>query len=89
MTLQEDMPDCLEDTDQLLCLTLHMIKHFIEGGLSIRMMLDLALHYVKCKEHIDPTRYWNALKQLHYAELVGSVLWIMIKHGGFSETEFV
>lgn len=79
----------LGDTDQLLFLTLHMIKHFIEGGLSIRMMLDLALHYVKCKEHIDPTRYWNALKQLHYAELVSSVLWIMIKHGGFSETEFV
>lgn len=75
-------------TDQLLFLTLHMIKHFIEGGLSIRMMLDLALHYAKCKEHVDSARYWNTLKQLHYAELINSVLWIMIKHGGFVETDF-
>lgn len=52
------------------------------------MMLDLALHYAKCKECTDFTRYWNTLKQLHYDELVSSVLWIMIKHGGFSKTDF-
>lgn len=75
-------------TDQLLFLTLHMIKHFIIGGLSIRMMIDLALHYAKRKEEIDFTRYWNTLDQLHYAELVSSVLWIMIQHGGFSEADF-
>lgn len=75
-------------TDQLLFLTLHMIKHFIIGGLSIRMMIDLVLHYARRKEEIDFTRYWNTLEQLHYDELVSSVLWIMIQHGGFSEADF-
>lgn len=75
-------------TDQLLFLTLHMIKHFIIGGLSIRMMFDLALHYASRKEDVDIARYWNILKQLHYDELVSSVLWIMIRHGGFCEADF-
>ena len=78
----------LGSTDQLLFLTLHMIKHFIEGGLSVRMMLDLALRYAKSEDTVDTDRYWTILKQLRYDELVSSVLWIMIKYGGFSETEF-
>lgn len=76
-------------TDQLIFLSLHMIKHFIKGGLSIRMMLDFTLHYAKNKDSIDDDRYWNMLRQLHYEELISSVLWIMIKHGGFSEADFL
>lgn len=70
-------------TDQLLFLTLHMIKHFIEGGLSIRMMLDVALHYTKRRDDIDIDRYWSALHELHYADMLNTVLWILIEYGGF------
>lgn len=52
------------------------------------MMIDLALHYARRKEELDFTRYWNTLEQLHYDEMVSSVLWIMIQHGGFSEADF-
>lgn len=78
----------LGPTDQLLFLTLHMIKHFIEGGLSIRMMLDIALHYAKRRDNIDFNRYWEALQKLHYAEVMNAVLWIMIEYGGFEEKQF-
>ena len=70
-------------TDQLIFLTLHMIKHFIEGGLSIRMMLDIALHYTQRHADIDFQRYWVLMKELHYADLVSSVLWIMSWFAGF------
>ena len=75
-------------TDQLLFLTLHMIKHFIEGGLSIRMMLDVALHYTKRRDDIDFDRYWSALQELHYADMLNTVLWILIEYGGFEECLF-
>jgi len=75
-------------TDQLLFLTLHMIKHFIEGGLSIRMMLDIALHYTQRHADIDFHRYWAIMNELHYADLVSSVLWIMSWSAGFDVSVF-
>ena len=78
----------LGPTDQLVFLTLHMVKHFIDGGLSIRMMLDLALHCEHNKRQLDYQRYWRILSQLHYADFVNAVLWILIIHGKFSEDIF-
>ena len=60
----------LGPTDQLIFLTLHMIKHFISGGLSIRMMLDIELHFKVNKCAIDQTRYWNIMKRLKYTKLI-------------------
>lgn len=78
----------LGPTDQLVFLTLHMVKHFIDGGLSIRMMLDLALHCERNKKQLDYQRYWRTLNQLHYADLVNAVLWILIIYADFSEEVF-
>lgn len=72
-------------TDQFIFLTLHMIKHFIEGGLSIRMMLDVVLHYIHRKRDIDLERYWNIMEELHYTEVVKAVLQIMSCYAGFGE----
>lgn len=78
----------LGHTDHLIFLTLHMIKHFILEGLTLRMMLDLALFFSKNKGTIDAIRYWNVLKKLHYDQLVSSVLWNMISYGGFDQSDF-
>ena len=78
----------LGHTDHLIFLTLHMIKHFILEGLTLRMMLDVALFFSKNKEAIDAVRYWNVMKKLHYDQLVGSVVEIMILYGGFGRTDF-
>ena len=75
-------------TDHLIFLTLHMIKHFILEGLTLRMMLDLALFFSKNREAIDAVRYWKVMKKLHYDQLVSSVLGIMIAYGGFGQTDF-
>ena len=78
----------LGHTDHLIFLTLHMIKHFILEGLTLRMMLDLALFFSEKREAIDAVRYWNIMKKLHFDQLVSSVFGIMISHGGFDQTDF-
>lgn len=75
-------------TDHLIFLTLHMIKHFILGGLTLRMMLDLALYFSKYKDAVDAFRYWKVMEKLHYDQLISSVLWNMISHGGFDQSDF-
>lgn len=78
----------LGHTDQLLFLTLHMVKHFILEGLTLRMMLDIALYFARHKQEIDVVRYWSILKKLHYAGLVNGILWNMIRSGGFQVKDF-
>ena len=78
----------LGHTDQLLFLTLHMVKHFILEGLTLRMMLDIALYFVSYKQEIDVGRYWSILEKLNNAELVNGILWNMIRSGGFQVQDF-
>ena len=78
----------LGHTDQLLFLTLHMVKHFIMGGLTLRMMLDIALYFHQHRDAIQAERYWQVLRKLNYATLVSSVLGIMTAYGGFDAADF-
>lgn len=78
----------LGPTDHLIFLTLHMVKHFILEGLTLRMMLDIALYLVRYKQIIDTVRYWATLEKLYYDKLVSGVLWNMISFGGFSAEDF-
>lgn len=75
-------------TDHLIFLTLHMIKHFILEGLTLRMMLDLALYFSQYRDLIDIERYWCIMNKLKYSRLVNCVLWSMIIHGGFDTAAF-
>lgn len=78
----------LGDTDQLIFLTLHMLKHFILGGLTLRMMLDVALFFARHRGTIDAARYWGILRQVHDENAVAGILWCMIRHGGFDVADF-
>lgn len=75
-------------TDHLIFLALHMIKHFILSGLTVQMMLDVALYYKKYADHIDTERLWNTVDSLRYGKLLQTILWAMILHCGFSQTDF-
>lgn len=75
-------------TDHLIFITLHMVKHFILGGLMLRMMLDIALLFARNRERIDAARFWSTMERLHYAKLVNCVLWAMILYGGFQAADF-
>lgn len=78
----------LGHTDQLIFLTLHMVKHFIIGGLSLRMMLDIALHFAQYSRDIDSERYWSEMEELHYDTLIGAILWIMVHSDMFQAEDF-
>lgn len=78
----------LGHTDQLVFLTLHMVKHFVESGLSIRMMLDTALHFSRFQQEIEVQRFWHTMHALKCDGCVSAILWIMIRYGGFQMTDF-
>ncbi len=78
----------LGHTDQMIFLTLHMVKHFILEGLTLRMMIDNALYFASNKHDIDYNRYWATLEKLHFNKLVSGILWNMIRFGGFRIEDF-
>ena len=75
-------------TDHLIFLTLHMMKHFIESGLTIRMMLDIALFFSRNAQQIDAGRFWRVMREQRVDTVINSLLWIMIRCGGFSTAHF-
>lgn len=75
-------------TDHLIFMTLHMIKHFISCGMSLRMMMDVALHIAKNKDVLDTKRFWSVMDALHYVPLINSILWAMVRYCGFSPEDF-
>ena len=75
-------------TDQLVFLTLHMIKHFISSGMTIQMILDVALFFQANACRIDSERFWSEMGILNYTTLVNSVFWLAIRYGGFQQSDF-
>lgn len=73
----------LGTTDHFIFLALHMIKHFIMTGLTVQMMLDVALYFKKHKTEIDVDRFWNSINSLRYDKLLNSILWSMVRYCGF------
>lgn len=78
----------LGHTDHLIFLALHLAKHFIQSGMSVKMMLDVAVYFGQNRRWIDADRFWNTMNQLHYAKLLNGVLQAMITCCGFSADAF-
>lgn len=87
-----DTPDgaywSLGDTDNLLFLSLHMIKHFIMSGMSLRILMDVALFFAENKEKLDSTRFWNTMRELRYERLMQCILWTAVEHFSFDREDF-
>lgn len=75
-------------TDHFIFLALHMIKHFILSGLTVQMMLDVALYFKRHAAQIDSERVWNTINSLHYGKLFNCILWAMVQHCGFKQEDF-
>ena len=75
-------------TDHLIFLTLHMVKHFVQSGMSVRMMIDVAQFFASYRDRIDAARYWEILRQLRYDTVVRCVFQIMLDTGCYSQTDF-
>lgn len=70
-------------TDNILFQTLHLVKHFIVSGASLRAMLDIALFFEQHRRKIDSERYWNILHELRYDQLISTVYQCMLRYSGF------
>jgi hypothetical protein len=78
----------LGHTDNLTFLAMHLIKHFIIGGTSLRMMMDFALYYKKHKTEVNRQYFWDLLDKLKYKELINTILGAMICFCKFSQDDF-
>lgn len=78
----------LGDTDHIIFIILHMIKHFILCGMSLRMMTDTAVFMSSGKDILDFNRIWSVMRKLKYDGFLTSVLWAMVKYCGFSADDF-
>ncbi len=84
----------LDDTDHLVFMILHMIKHFILCGMSLRMITDVILFINAKRENIDFERVLSVLKKLNYYELFLTVirsaeLYLGFDASGFPESESI
>ncbi len=78
----------LGDTDHLIFMILHMIKHFISAGMCLRMMMDVALLIQKRQDTLDMDRVWSVMRQLSFERMLSAVLWIAVRYCGFQPEDF-
>ncbi len=76
-------------TDNLIYITLHMIKHFVRSGTSLRQMMDIALYLKNYHTQIDTKRFWDILESLKYRKLINTVLSAMIIYCNLSPEDFI
>ncbi|MEI6578841.1 MAG: nucleotidyltransferase family protein [Eubacteriales bacterium] len=74
----------LGKTDNLIFLALHMIKHFITGGISLRLIMDFSLFFYVNNSTVDFIRFWSTMENLNYKYLIEVILSIAVKHFGFN-----
>ena len=72
----------LDPTINLLFLTEHMMKHFLYGGTSLRMMMDTALYAIGNAGAIDRQRYADALRETKYAYTVRLIFGALVRYCG-------
>lgn len=66
----------LDDTEHIIYIIYHMIKHFSISGIGIRHLMDLDLFVERYKDVIDMDRFWNCMKELGYYEFCCGVFCI-------------
>ena len=78
----------LENTNSLLFLTFHLIKHFLYNGMSLKMLFDNALFAVHCKDTVNRALYRETLEKSDYLYLMQAVFGVMVRYAGFDAADF-
>lgn len=77
----------LAPTDHLLFLILHLVKHFIMAGMSLRMMMDVVLFFAKNASYIDSERIWTTIDALGFREIVQSIIYAVTQNSDLDVTQ--
>jgi len=88
--LRIDMVYCrtLGHTDHMIYLAMHMAKHFITSGLSLSMIMDIAVYFKTNQRLIDTGRFWRTLSRLKYSGLINCILTAAITYMHFETDDF-
>jgi len=86
-TSQGNFITTLGINDGLILITLHLIKHFLIGGVGIRQLMDVMLYMRRYKKEIDWDRYNKLINYLKYDKFMDNAIGIGIKHLGFDKNE--
>jgi hypothetical protein len=71
---------CPQDT--MLFLLLHAAKHFVTGGLNIRVICDCVIYYLKNSEKLDMKQIWDLLDELKLSTLA-ECFFLLGQNAGF------
>ncbi len=78
----------LSTDTNLYFLTEHLLKHFVFGGVSIRMIMDNALFIKNNINNIDKEKYTELLKKTGYFYTMQVIYGFAAKYFGFSKEDF-
>lgn len=66
--------------DNLMYLTIHLIKHLINGGVGVRQMMDLLLYMKEYENQLDWRKYNTIIKELRYSKVINVIKGIGVKY---------
>lgn len=73
--------------ESLVYITMHMMKHFISEGITLRMMSDFILMYRSVAKKISCDEYYKLLEKFGFERTIGAILNIGKRYFGFTEDE--
>ena len=76
-----------EDTFNVFFTFLHAWHHFIETGMNMKQMCDIAVILHAKRDVIDTDRLKEALKKLHLMEVWQQIMYVLVKHLGMTKEE--
>lgn len=76
-----------EDTFNVFFVFLHAWHHFIETGMNMKQMCDIAVILHAKRDVIDTDRLKEALKNLHLMEVWQLIMYILVKYLGVAKEE--
>ena len=76
-----------EDTFNVFFVFLHAWHHFIETGMNMKQMSDIAVLLHAKRDVIDKERLHEALKRLHLMEVWQQIMYVLVKYLGMAQDE--
>ena len=85
--LEELMVTVPEDTFNVFFTFLHAWHHFIDTGMSMKQMSDIAVILHAKQDVLNHERLQDALMRLHLMEVWQQIMYIIVQHLGLSQNE--
>lgn len=76
-----------EETFNVFFVFLHAWHHFIETGMNMKQLCDIAIILHAKRDVIDTYRLKEALKKLHLMEVWQQIMYVLVKHLGMAKEE--